>query len=368
LKLEYPAHWLCGLLNAQPMGFYHPSVLVEDGKRHGVRTLPVDVTRSEGRCTLEAVSGEPRTVGERAAAQAVGEAQPYAVRLGFNYVRGLGPTGRAVCEEAVRAGATGSVGEFWRATRLHRPAMENLVMVGAFDAVAEGKTRREVLWELRGIEESLGPRGVRSGPSSARGLRASSREEKNLEEPARKEPAPPRGRGLATPRTTPPPEQRQPPLLDLPATSPPLLELDERERVAAEYRLSELSTGPHLLAFLRPQLDALGCIPLARAHDLQDKARTRVAGLVIVRQAPSSASGFRFFTLADEGGHLDLVLRPKVYQRVRTVANLNPLLLVDGVIEAEGGRLNLLVEQVEALDGNGEVIPRDLPPTSHDYH
>jgi DNA polymerase III alpha subunit len=281
--------------------------------------------------------------------------------------------------------------------------MENLVMVGAFDAVAGGKTRREVLWELRGVEESLGPRGVRSGPASARGLRASSREEKILEEPAREgkilearefsgsrgdeparegnsfgepvrdensleKPAPPRGRGLATPRKAPPPEQRQPPLLDLPATSPPLPELDERERVAAEYRLSELSTGPHLLAFLRPQLDALGCTPLARAHDLQDKARTRVAGLVIVRQAPSSASGFRFFTLADEGGHLDLVLRPKVYRRVRTVANLNPLLLVDGVIEAEGGRLNLLVEQVRALDGNGEVIPRDLPPTSHDYH
>ncbi len=62
LRLEYPAHWLCALLNAQPMGFYHPSVLVDDGKRHGIRTLPVDVTRSRARCTVERLEefwGEP---------------------------------------------------------------------------------------------------------------------------------------------------------------------------------------------------------------------------------------------------------------------------------------------------------------------
>jgi DNA polymerase III alpha subunit len=169
-------------------------------------------------------------------------------------------------------------------------------------------------------------------------------------------PGPPRGRGLATPRRTPLPEQVQPALITVPAPSPHFPELTERERVDTEYRLSELSTGPHLLAFLRPQLDALGCTPLARVADQPDRTRLRVAGLVIVRQAPSSASGFRFFTLADEGGHLDLVLRPRVYQRVRMVANFHPLLMVDGVIEAEAGRLNLLVEQVRALDRDGNLI------------
>jgi error-prone DNA polymerase len=348
LKLEYPAHWLCSLLNAQPMGFYHPSVLVEDGKRHGVRTLPVDVTRSHARCTLERVAATARTMGEKAAEQAV--------RLGFNYVRGIGPTGRAVCAEAVRAGATGSVAEFWRATRLQRPAMENLVMLGAFDAVAQGRTRRELLWELREEEDTLPPRsrGKRRGAAVAPESEAAG---------APRPSAPPRGRGLATPRAAALPDDVQPSLLAVPAPSPPLPELDERERVATEYRLSELSTGRHLLAFLRDRLDELGCTPLPRVADLPDKARVRVAGLVIVRQAPSSASGFRFFTLADEGGHLDLVLRPRVYQRVRTVANFNPLLLVDGVVESQGGRLNLVVEQVRALDGEGRV---DLPP-SHDF-
>ena len=390
LKLEYPAHWLCGLLNAQPMGFYHPSVLVEDSKRHGVRTLPVDVTRSDARCTLELIDAQDgtQTPGEAAAQRAVqaacrdigdssqqrharygrpkspalgGPPSPWAVRLGFNYVRGLGPTGRAACADAVKAGATNSVAEFWQATRLTRPAMENLVMLGAFDRVAGGRNRRELLWELREIEDALPPRGGRSTATKP-----------DADEVVAV--MPPRGRGLITPRRIAPREDTQPKLLTEPATSPPLRDLDELERVTTEYRLSDLSTGPHLVAFLRARLDELGCLPLARVADQPDKARLRVAGMVIVRQAPSSASGFRFFTLADEGGHLDLVLRPKVYQRVRNVANFNPLLLVDGVLETEGGRLNLLVERVQALDGEGHVLSERAArygggavPPSHDY-
>jgi error-prone DNA polymerase len=388
LKLEYPAHWLCSLLNAQPMGFYHPSVLVEDGKRHGVSTLPVDVTRSDARCTLEWIGdtastpSRTPTAGEKAAAQAVqaacrdiadpsqqrstlhgrprspalgGVRSPWAVRLGFNYVRALGPTGRAACADAVRNGHTASIAEFWRATRLPRPAMENLVMLGAFDALAPGRPRRELLWELREAEDALPPR--------RRGARQPLRLHEIVDQLAQRQgrdrprpPAPPRGRGLATPRRAPLPEEVQPTLMIIPAPSPEFPELTDRERVDTEYRLSELSTGPHLLSFLRHKLDALGCTPLARVADLPDRSRVRVAGLVIVRQAPSSASGFRFFTLADEGGHLDLVLRPRVYQRVRSVANFHPLLLVDGVLESEAGRLNVLVERVQALDGNGEAI------------
>src|SRR5205807_801740 len=53
LKLHFPAEYYCGLLNNQPMGFYHPSVLVEDAKRHGTPVLPVDVNRSADRCLPE---------------------------------------------------------------------------------------------------------------------------------------------------------------------------------------------------------------------------------------------------------------------------------------------------------------------------
>ncbi|HEX3606158.1 MAG TPA: DNA polymerase III subunit alpha [Candidatus Dormibacteraeota bacterium] len=358
LRLHHPAPWLCSLLNAQPMGFYHPSVLVEDGKRHGVRTLPVDAVRSRARCTVE-------RAGDR-----------WAVRLGFAYVRGLGPEARARCEEAALAGAT-SVEEFWRRTALPRPAMENLVMVGAFDHA--GRPRRELLWELRAAEDGVS-RKPRPRPVSASALRASwgrlsSRSDDGLGESPPPVSAsalrtskksvltgPPRGRGAIAgqrpydaPReeaTEPPP----PPLLIAPAPAPPLPPMDDRDRTAAEYRISELSTGPHLVAFLRERLDALGCTPLAEVRHLPDGTRLRVGGLVIARQAPMTAKGFRFFTLADEGGHLDLILRPAVVRRTRSVANFHPLLLVDGRLQSQAGRLNLIVERVRALDTDGNVL------------
>ena len=117
LRLHHPAEYVCALLNAQPMGFYHPSVLVEDAKRHGVRFLAVDV---------------------RAAAPAA-PSRTAAVRLGFNYMKALGPTARIACEEAALAGAT-SLRDFWRHTLLPRRAMENLVLAGAFDDVERGAT------------------------------------------------------------------------------------------------------------------------------------------------------------------------------------------------------------------------------------
>jgi error-prone DNA polymerase len=344
LRLEYPAHWLCALLNAQPMGFYHPSVLVDDGKRHGIRTLPVDVTRSRARCTVERLEES-------------GASQAWALRLGFNYVARLGPAGRAACEAAVDAGATGSIGEFWRHTGLTRPAMEQLVRCGAFDRVHPGRPRRELLWELVGVEGSLPPRH-RAG-SGGRPVAA---------------PGPPRGRGhvTAAPLVGVPPLE---PLLDLPAPAPVLPPMSERDRVAADYAVHGVSTGPHLVSLLRPSLDALGCVPLARVAELPDGSRITVAGLVIARQAPVSAKGFRFFTLADEGAHLDLVFRPEVARRTRAVANASPLLLAAGTLEVSSGRRNLLVTSVTALDGDGHpsttaesrgALP-EWPSTSHDF-
>jgi error-prone DNA polymerase len=331
LRLEHPAHWLCALLNAQPMGFYHPSVLVDDGRRHGIRTLPVDVTRSRARCGVERVE-EPEA------------SQVWALRLGFNYVARLGPAGRAACQAAVDAGANGSVAEFWRHTRLTRPAMEQLIRCGAFDRVHPGRPRRELLWELAAAESSLPPRHRSGtvGPSSAA-------------------PGPPRGRGhvAAVPSA---PAPLSGPLLALPAPAPELPPMTERDRVAADYAVLGVSTGPHLVSLIRPALDALGCLTLESVGALGDGAAVRVAGLVITRQAPVSAKGFRFFTLADEGAHLDLVFRPAVARRTRTVANAHPLLMVEGTLEVSAGRRTLLVGSVTGLDGEGRPIAS--PPTT----
>ena len=355
LRMTYPAHYTCALLNAQPMGFYHPSVLVDDAKRHGVRILPVDVIRSRARCLVEAVG--PADFG---------------IRLGFAYVRGLGPSARAACDDAVVAGANTSVADFWRHTLLPRVAMENLIRVGAFDAVAAGSSRRQLLWGLKEIEESLPPRKRR---------RATVAPADQSVVAAAVVTGPPRGSGaiagnrLGDAPHTPhdPSTDPVPPLVSLPAPPPPLPEMDERTRVNTEYALTEVSTGPHLVSFMREQLNALGCVPLGRVRDLVDGTRIRVAGLVITRQQPSTARGFRFFTLADEDAHLDLVFRPPVVQRTLEVSR-HPLLMVDGRLQVEHGRVNVLVENVTALTPDGDPITHPGPassetafPGSHDY-
>jgi error-prone DNA polymerase len=357
LRLTYPAHYTCALLNAQPMGFYHPSVLVDDAKRHGVRVLPVDVTRSRARCLVEATGDS---------------AHGFAIRLGFAYVHGLGPTARAACDDAIAAGANTSVSAFWKHTLLPRVAMENLIRVGAFDGVAAGRSRRQLLWELKAIEEGLPPRPRRRATLPPGATTAGAGAVVT---------GPPRGSGAIagnrlgdaphTPRD--PSADPVPPLMALPAPPPPLPEMDERTRVNTEYALTEVSTGPHLVSFMRERLNALCCVPLNQVRDRADGTRIRVAGLVITRQQPSTARGFRFFTLADEDAHLDLVFRPPVVQRTLEVAR-HPLLMVDGRLQVEHGRVNVLVEQVTALTPDGDRIehPGRPPagtgyPGSHDY-
>ncbi len=320
LKRYHPAPFLAALLNHQPMGFYHPSVLVEDAKRRGVVVRPIDVNRSGGRCQLEPVA----------------PGGGLAVRLGFNQVRRLGAAWRARLEaERARGPYTGAL-DFWRRTRLPRRVVADLTLVGAFDAF--GEPRRAVLWRLREVEEELDD--------------------------------PNRGRSVG-------------PLLAAPITPPPLADLTPRERAAEDYRVQELTTGPHLVAFLRPALGRLGAVPLAEARARAQPGAGQplaVAGLVITRQAPHTARGVRFFTLADETGHLDLVLRPAVYRAARATVNHHPLLLAEGRVQCADGAVNLVVERIGAIDGAGRPVAAPgashddplatalPPPLSHDYH
>jgi DNA polymerase III alpha subunit len=250
--------------------------------------------------------------------------------------------------------------------------MENLIRVGAFDAVAGGSSRRQLLWTLKENEESLPPRKRRRATLAPADQSVSA---------AAVVIGPPRGSGaiagnrLGDVPHTPhdPSTDPVPPLVSLPAPPPELPEMDERTRVNTEYALTEVSTGPHLVSFMRERLEELGCVPLEKVRDLDDGVRIRVAGLVITRQQPSTARGFRFFTLADEHAHLDLVLRPPVVQRTLEVSR-HPLLMVDGRLQVEHGRVNVLVETVTALTPDGNPITRPAPrppergfPGSHDY-
>ena len=141
LKLHHPVEFYCGLLNNQPMGFYHPSVLVEDAKRHGTPVLPVDINRSADRCL---------------------PSPPSAIRLGFNYVKELGAAPREAIFRERAGGDFSSFDDFQERMRRNPPtaeAVQNLIMVGAFESL--GIPRRELLWRWQEGQRARGrKRGI----------------------------------------------------------------------------------------------------------------------------------------------------------------------------------------------------------------
>jgi error-prone DNA polymerase len=296
LKLHHPVEFGCGLLNNQPMGFYHPSVLVEDLKRHGVKVVPVDINRSDVRCLPELD----------------------AMRIGFNYVRDLGEEGRkAIVDARTSGGDYKSFDDFLNRLRggpIGPRAVRNLVMVGAFDQL--GRPRRELLW---GWQERWHGQGLRRGI------------DKQSE-------------------------------LHLNGTAPELPRIDEFDANQLEYRISDLSTGHHLIHFCRDRLREMGAIESNKLPAIADRQKVRVAGLVITRQAPMTAKKIRFFTLEDEFGQVNVTIKPDVYERYRQVANRQPILVIDGVMQRQDGVHSILASHIEALQG----VPR--PKTrSHDY-
>jgi len=240
------------------------------------------------------------------------------MRIGFNYVRDLGEDGRkAIVEERNLRGPFRSFDDFLGRLRggpIGPRAVRNMVMVGAFDAL--GRPRRELVW---GWQERWHGKGLRRGI------------DKQAE-------------------------------LGLGATSPALPPVDAFDANQLEYRISDLSTGHHLIHFCRDRLRENGALESNKLPAIASGKQVRVAGLVITRQAPSTAKKIRFFTLEDEFGQVNVTIKPEVYDRYRQVANRQPILIIDGVMQRQDGVYSVLASHIEALHG----VPRPAQ-RSHDY-
>jgi len=132
LKRHHHDKFTCSLLNAWPMGFYQPSTLVEDAKRHGVEVRPVDVSEAGWECALEPAAAGPH---------------PHAVRMGLRFVKGLGERERERLEAAPPPYR--DLADFARRTGLGRRPLLALAEAGAYGSL--GLDRRRALWAVRGL-------------------------------------------------------------------------------------------------------------------------------------------------------------------------------------------------------------------------
>jgi error-prone DNA polymerase len=138
IKHYEPAAFTCALLNSQPMGFYSPSQLTQDLRRHSVTILPADATVSEWECTLEEMEFAQRAEG-----------QP-ALRLGLCLVKGFPQASGDRLVAARRARAFDDVTDLARRARLNRHDLEALAAAGALASLSGH--RRSALWDVAGIE------------------------------------------------------------------------------------------------------------------------------------------------------------------------------------------------------------------------
>ena len=142
IKCHHPAEFLAAMLNSQPLGFYSPSQLVQDAKRHGVEVRRVDVMHSDWDCTLE------------------GLPHPPAVRLGLRMVVGL------KAETAMRILRERSALPFDGAEDLARRAeveQHEMTLLAAADALMSlAGHRRQQVWEAAGQRSA--PRLLKHAP------------------------------------------------------------------------------------------------------------------------------------------------------------------------------------------------------------
>jgi error-prone DNA polymerase len=297
LKRYHPAAFCAALLNSQPMGFYQPAQLVRDAKEHGVEVRTVDVNHSEWDCTLEGGRHESDIPGKAG----WGLNGP-ALRLGFRQVKGMteAQAKRIVDARAVQGWFT-SVAELHQVTRLPAAVLRRLAEADAFGSM--GLTRRQTVWHVLELKDERLPIF----------------EERNATH-----------------------EDAAPCLPFLPPM--PL-----GQEVMTDYATQGLSLKAHPVSFVRQQLDRRNVITTA---ELADPGRSphgrwvKVAGLVLVRQRPGTASGVVFETIEDETGVANLILWSDVYDRYRPAARHAGLLQADGYVQREGQVVHVLAKRL----------------------
>ncbi|MEO5807738.1 error-prone DNA polymerase [Devosia sp.] len=290
IKCHYPDVFAAALLNSQPMGFYAPAQIVRDAEEHGVEVRPVDINLSDLENVLEPGRPAGAWVAPRHAEMQHDIWSNRAVRLGLNFVHGL-RTEHANIIIARRGNGYDSVRDLWLRTGLSQSVLEVLAQADAFQSI--GLNRRDALWAAKGL---IGTEGAELLPL----FQAAQR-----------------------------PGQSSEPDADLPPMPP-------GEEVIHDYRSLSLSLKAHPLSFMRASLAAKGIIP---ADDLRTHAPGRivtVAGLVLVRQRPGTASGVIFASLEDETGLANIIVWPKVFEANRRVVLGARVMAVRGQLQREG--------------------------------
>jgi error-prone DNA polymerase len=294
LKRYYPAAFTASIINSQPMGFYAPAQLIACAQRHGVIVLPIDVNHSDWDCTLESAAGD-RCGGNLPTS----DSKKISLRLGLRMISGLPAADAERILAARQQGPYASIADFARRTNLGSAAIARLSRADAFQSVQQD--RRAALWQ------------------------ALAQEDRPVEQPLFDK------------------------LLAVDDATNQLPDMPLDQQVVEDYRAVGLSLKAHPISFHRDQLDAWQVVPSNQLENKRHNQYVRVAGLVILRQRPSTAKGITFVTLEDETGTANLVVKQQTWERFYSIARRSPAWIASGKLEKKQGVIHVVVSKLEDL-------------------
>ncbi len=231
------------------------------------------------------------------------------LRLGFRLVKGLNAEEIQLLINTRESGAITSIISL-KDAGLSVSALEKLADADAFRSL--NLDRRQAFWEVSSLSDSAV--GMFKGQSSA-----------DTNEHA-----------------------VQLPLMALP------------EHVMQDYSVTGLSVKAHPVSFLRSQLSSLHIVSTSQLNTMENGAAVQVAGLVLVRQRPGTASGICFITIEDETGTANLVVFQQVFDQFRKEILRSALLMVSGTVQREGQVIHVVAASFANLSGlfKKQMIPR----------
>jgi error-prone DNA polymerase len=355
LKCHYLAAFTAALLNNQPMGFYHPATIVKDAQRHGLKMLPMDVTRSDWKCTLEAVPSSQSPV--------LSKSIP-AVRLGLKYARGLRePAGQALVRERSLAPFASVHDLARRVPELRKDELTTLAEIGALNEIGNPPRRHPSA-------------ALRAGYDTEKSFKSNSYsidlDQKNSSVPEHVLSAAEgclRGEKVFHRRDALWQVERavrwSGPLLDtLPEVDgeSPLAAMTREERLVADFRSTGLTVGPHPMQYRRAEMKTMGIYRASDLAHLPKGRRLRIGGCVIARQRPGTAKGMMFLSLEDETGIANAIVAPDLLQKNRALLISERFLMIEGILQNQDNVIHIRAEKVAPLSVT------QAETASHDFH
>ncbi len=318
LKCHEPACFFAALVNSQPMGFYSPSQLKQDARKHGVEIRAIEVTHSAWDCTLEATIARPEP---GLAYPGIHSGQP-AIRLGMRLVSGLSEQTVHRILAARFASAFTSVEDLCLRAELDTLDVNALAAADALASLAGH--RRQQVWQAAAIKPQ--PLLLKAVPTYEAAL-------------------------------------------NLPETP-------EGENILFDYRATGLTLRRHPLALLRPRLMEKGFLTAAQLDALPDGHDVAACGIVTLRQQPETAKGVIFLTIEDDTGPINVIVWKSIRHAQRAELLHSTLLGVHGVWQRSseqpgalagfGAVRNLIAQRLEDLSpllgrlGQGAAQSRDF--------